>query len=104
MSNKDDKAKRSIATVFGEDEVEIRFKELTKAQDKEMEDGVASWEEMTWPSGSPIPSYNDHDHGPNQPGTHGVWRDFCLQVTTFGLPGFGATTARVHHYGELCSI
>jgi len=33
--------KRVIATVFGEDEVENRFKELTEAHDKEMEEGAS---------------------------------------------------------------
>jgi hypothetical protein len=42
LHQQDDKAKRSIATVFGEEEVENRFKELTEAHDKEMEDGAAS--------------------------------------------------------------
>jgi hypothetical protein len=42
LHEQDDNAKKSIATVFGEDEVENRFKELTAAYDKEMEEG-ASW-------------------------------------------------------------
>jgi hypothetical protein len=52
LHENDEKAKYSIATVFGEDEVASRFKELTEAHDKEMEDGGASWGDMLWPSGS----------------------------------------------------
>jgi hypothetical protein len=36
-----DNAKKSVATVFGEDEVENRLKELTKARDKEMEESAS---------------------------------------------------------------
>lgn len=52
LHEQEEKAKKSIGTVFGEDEVEKRYKELTEAHDKETEEGGASWPDMLKPSGS----------------------------------------------------
>jgi hypothetical protein len=49
LREQEDKAKYSIATVFWEDEVDNRFKELSEAHNKEMEEAGASWGKMLWP-------------------------------------------------------
>ena len=47
-----ERAKRSIKRVYGEDEVEDRIKELVEAHKKEEEEGTAGYTDMLWPSGS----------------------------------------------------
>ena len=47
-----ERAKRSIKRVFGEDEVEDRIKDLTEAHKKEEEDGTTSYSDMLWPGNS----------------------------------------------------
>ncbi|KIW89652.1 uncharacterized protein Z519_09808 [Cladophialophora bantiana CBS 173.52] len=47
-----DRAKRSIARVFGKDQVEDRIKELTEAHKKEQAKGWISYSNMLWPGGS----------------------------------------------------
>jgi len=72
--------KKSIATVFGEDKVENRFKELTEAHDKEMEEGASlGGHDMTlW---QPIPPYGNYSHGSSQPGAHQIRRHFHVWAT-----------------------
>jgi MFS family permease len=93
LKQQDDKAKRSIATVFGDDEVDGRFKELTEARDKEMEEGGASWGEMLWPSGSQFhPTVITVMGQVNQALTgYGAVSVYGPQI--FELLGFGVTTA-----------
>jgi sugar porter (SP) family MFS transporter len=52
LQGRDEEAKKAIKTVFGEEEVEDRIKELKEAQKKEEEDGTVGWGDMVWPSGS----------------------------------------------------
>ena len=52
LNSKDDKAKRAIGKVFGEDQVESRFTELNEANKKEQEEGRIGWLDMLMPSGS----------------------------------------------------
>ena len=52
LHGKEDRAKRSIKAVFGEDEVEPRIKELTEAHEREQKDGVVGYGDMLFPSGS----------------------------------------------------
>lgn len=52
LQNDSERAKRSIARVFGEDQVEDRIRELTAAHKKEQEEGMISYADMLWPGGS----------------------------------------------------
>jgi MFS family permease len=92
LHEQDDNAKKSIATVFGEDEVENRFKKLTEAHGKEMEEG-ASWGDMLWPSGSQFhPTAITVMGQANQALTgYGAVSVYGPQI--FGLLGFDITTA-----------
>lgn len=49
MHEKTDRAKRSIAKVFGEDQVEDRMKELTEAHEQEQKDGMVTYADMLIP-------------------------------------------------------
>ena len=48
----EDRAKKSISRVFGQDAVEDRIHELTEASKQEEEDGRTGYADMLWPSGS----------------------------------------------------
>jgi Sugar (and other) transporter len=52
LHDKIEKAKRSIHKVFGQDQVEPRIKELTEAAEREQENGLTSYWDLCWPSGS----------------------------------------------------
>jgi sugar porter (SP) family MFS transporter len=48
----EDRAKKSIARVFGDDEVDGRIKELTEAHEREEQEGTATYWDMIKPGGS----------------------------------------------------
>lgn len=93
LHEQDDKAKKSIATVFGEEEVDERFKDLTEARDREAEEGGASWGDMLRPSGSQFhPTVITVMGQVNQALTgYGAISVYGPQI--FELLGFGVTTA-----------
>ena len=88
-----DKAKKSISTVFGEEEVESRYKELTEAHEREQEEGGASWSDMLFPSGNQFhPTVITVMGQVNQALTgYGAISVYGPQI--FELLGFGVTTA-----------
>lgn len=93
LNGDNDKAKRSIKRVYGEDEVEDRIKELTEAHKKEEEEGVATYADMIWPGGSQFhPTVVTVMGQVNQALTgYGAVSVYGPQI--FELLGFGVTTA-----------
>ncbi|EXJ56244.1 uncharacterized protein A1O5_12700 [Cladophialophora psammophila CBS 110553] len=88
-----ERAKRSIARVFGKDQVEDRIKELTEAHKKEQEEGRISYSDMLWPGGSQFhPTVVTVMGQVNQALTgYGAVSVFGAQI--FELLGFDVTTA-----------
>ena len=93
LHDQHDNAKKAISTVFGEDEVEDRYKELTEAHKAEQEDGEVSWPDMLMPSGSQFhPTVVTVMGQVNQALTgYGAISVYGPQI--FELLGFGVTDA-----------
>ncbi|OAL39567.1 hypothetical protein AYO20_00964 [Fonsecaea nubica] len=88
-----ERAKRSIARVFGQDQVDERIDELTKAHKREQEEGTISYADMLWPGGSQFhPTVVTVMGQVNQALTgYGAVSVFGAQI--FQLLGFGVATA-----------
>ena len=93
LHDQDANAKKAISTVFGEDEVEDRYKDLTEARKAEQEDGEVSWPDMLMPSGSQFhPTVVTVMGQVNQALTgYGAISVYGPQI--FELLGFGVTDA-----------
>lgn len=93
LYGKEEKAKRSIATVFGEDAVEDRIHELNEAHKKEREEGTIGYANMLLPTGSHFhPTVVTVMGQVNQALTgYGAVSVYGPQI--FELLGFGVTTA-----------
>jgi MFS family permease len=52
LNDDKDRAKKSIRSVFGEDQVEETLKELVEAHEKELDEGMTTYADMIWPGGS----------------------------------------------------
>ncbi|OAP65652.1 hypothetical protein AYL99_01624 [Fonsecaea erecta] len=88
-----ERAKRSIARVFGNDQVDDRIHELIEAHKKEQEEGHISYWDMLWPGGSQFhPTVVTVMGQVNQALTgYGAVSVFGAQI--FQLLGFGVNTA-----------
>lgn len=93
LNAKEEKAKRSIAKVFGKDEVEDRIQELKEAQEKEEKEGSVGYWDMCWPTGSQFhPTVVTVMGQVNQALTgYGAVSVYGPQI--FELLGFGVTEA-----------
>ena len=93
LHEKTDKAKHSIAVVFGEDAVEDRIKELTNAHKSEQEDGQICYSDMLFPTGAQFhPTVVTVMGQVNQALTgYGAVSVYGPQI--FELLGFGVTMA-----------
>jgi MFS family permease len=95
-----ERARRSIKRVFGEDQVEDRANELIRAHKKEEEEGTTTYADMLWPGGSQFhPTVVTVMGQVNQALTgYGAVSVYGPQI--FELLGFGVNTAELLTLGN----